>query len=235
VLFDGIGWVAFDPLPQPNTAPRAVEDDFRPKPATSNPPPSSVAPPTVSGTPPAPSITHPATAEPPVAADRRPLLMTAGGATAGAGLAYALAIPLLRTRQRRRRLYRGDPAQRIAGAWREVLDGLRLAGRPVPAHLAAQEVAGHAAFAASSRGHARIRRAAPTPAPSLDELARLANAVAFAPRPAPATAPTDAEHEAARRAVAQALSYVDQLRMHRSRWRRLMWRLDPRPLFWHVW
>src|SRR5947207_4037389 len=39
VLFTGLGWVPFDPLPQPNTTPRPVEDDFKPKPVTSVPPP----------------------------------------------------------------------------------------------------------------------------------------------------------------------------------------------------
>lgn len=37
VLFDDLGWVAFDPLPRPDTTPRPVEEDFTPKPQ--DPPP----------------------------------------------------------------------------------------------------------------------------------------------------------------------------------------------------
>jgi hypothetical protein len=46
---------------------------------------------------------------------------------------------------RQRRLGAGAPAERITGAWREFTDALRLAGRPVPAHLAASEAAAFAA------------------------------------------------------------------------------------------
>jgi hypothetical protein len=40
VLFEGIGWVPFNPLPEPNTTPRPVEEDFRPEPDESTPPPA---------------------------------------------------------------------------------------------------------------------------------------------------------------------------------------------------
>ncbi|GAA3346779.1 hypothetical protein GCM10020358_59090 [Amorphoplanes nipponensis] len=46
VLFDELGWVAFDPLPK-NDDPRPVEEDFTPKPSpppTSEPPPASATP-----------------------------------------------------------------------------------------------------------------------------------------------------------------------------------------------
>ncbi|RQX06765.1 DUF3488 and transglutaminase-like domain-containing protein, partial [Micromonospora globispora] len=64
VLFDGVGWVPFDPLPQPNEEPRPVEEDFRPTPE--DPPPSEVPEPTLE-----PSATPPAAAAPGPATDGR--------------------------------------------------------------------------------------------------------------------------------------------------------------------
>lgn len=94
----------------------------------------------------------------------------------------------------RSRLVRGDPGQRIAGAWREVTDALRLAGKPVRDDLAATEVAGHARQALAdvrlgrsggdvvggpTSGTARAEASTPT----VDELATLLNQVGFAPAP----------------------------------------------------
>ncbi|MEU4569966.1 transglutaminaseTgpA domain-containing protein [Micromonospora sp. NPDC023956] len=141
VLFDGLGWVAFDPLPRPDDEPRPVEEDFRPTPE--DPPPSEVPAPTVE-----PTVTPPVVAAPP----RRessgvPAVVLVGVGTGGLLILVAAVLGTLAAMRRsltRRRLDRGDPAQRVAGAWREVTDALRLAGRPVGGDLSATEVAAHA-------------------------------------------------------------------------------------------
>jgi transglutaminase-like putative cysteine protease len=224
VLFTGVGWVPFDPLPHPGTAPRPVEDDFAAKPPPSPPPPS-----------PAPTVAASASAKPhsPSPSPSVPALPAAGvsgGLLGGLGggllalLGAALAgVGFARRALRRRRLERGSPSARVAGAWHEVLDGLRLAGRPAAAHLAVTEVA---AFAAEAVAGPRRSTGAGSglPAPSLDDLATLANRVAFAG--------AQVREEDARRARAQALAYVGELRARRPWWRRLLWWVDPRPLRW---
>jgi hypothetical protein len=207
--------VPFNPLPQPNTQPRPVEDDFKPQPEPSTPPPSNAPTPT-------PTLPSARPSAPATRADAgTPAGLVAAAGTAGLFLVVVLCLAtvvLLRRSQRRRRLYDGDPHGRIVGAWLEVLDALRLAGRPPPHHLAATEVAGHAARAA--RDHTVIRPAAP----SLDDLAHLVNAVTFAP--------DGVATEQADRAAADASAYVDELRARRPWWRRLLWTTDPRPLRW---
>jgi hypothetical protein len=61
-------------------------------------------------------------------------------------------------------------------------------------------------------------------APSLTELATLANEVTFA-----AGEPGEDD---ARRARAQAVAYVTELAARQSWWRRLLGAVDPRPLRW---
>jgi hypothetical protein len=60
----------------------------------------------------------------------------------------------------RRRLREGSPDARIEGAWSEFTDALRLAGRPLPPHLAASEAAAFAAAPPPAR-RGLVRRAAP--------------------------------------------------------------------------
>nr|WP_233600229.1 transglutaminaseTgpA domain-containing protein [Micromonospora sp. M71_S20] len=210
VLFEGLGWVPFDPLPRPDEEPRPVEEDFRPAPE--DPPPSEVPEPTVEPTP----------SPEPVAAPGRPAdsggpstALLVGGGTGGVLLlvvAALLALLLMRRALTRARLERGDPGQRIAGAWREVTDALRLAGHPVGGDLSASEVAAHA------------RAVLPFGA-DVEELAGLLNQTAFAP----ATATT----EQAARAATTAGDYVAALRAARPWWRRLLWSVRPGPLRWH--
>jgi len=220
VLFTGLGWVPINPLPLPDTPPRPVESDFRPPPPASTPPPSQQ--PTVSVSPGSAAPTRSAT---PVAA--APNRGFGGGLAAGVGgvlVALLVGVPvgvlLARRGLRLRRLNGGTPGQRVTGAWREVLDGLRLAGQPAGTHLAATEVAAHAARVAGDPTSAKVR----LPAPALDELADLVNVMTFAEQ---ATSGEQAD-----RAGTQALAYVDELRARRSWWRRLRWSLDPRPLRW---
>ncbi|MEU5943600.1 transglutaminaseTgpA domain-containing protein [Micromonospora sp. NPDC047548] len=139
VLFSGVGWVPFDPLPRPDSEPRPVEEDFRPTP--DDPPPSEVPEPTLE-----PTATPPAVAAPdrPAGDAGVPTPVLVGGTVAGLLLLVGAAPATLagmRRAQSRARRQRGDPGERVAGAWREVTDALRLAGRPVGGDLAATEVA----------------------------------------------------------------------------------------------
>jgi hypothetical protein len=165
ILFEDLGWVAFDPLPKSKEPPRPVEEDFTPKPST--PPPT-----TPDATP--PSDEPSASAPPPVLAavpdEGASAVLVAGGASGSVLLVLAgvaLAVVLMRRAQLRRRLFEGAPHDRIAGAWLEFTDALRLAGRPVPRYLAATEAA---AFASTVPPPERIlkrrfplRPAAPRP------------------------------------------------------------------------
>nr|WP_244454465.1 transglutaminase domain-containing protein [Micromonospora echinofusca] len=239
VLFEDLGWVAFDPLPQPRTEPRPVEEDFRPEPEET-PPPEAPAPtvdPTPSATPVAAAPARPA---------GTPLPLLVAGATGLLFLVVALllaTVVLLRRRQRRRRLTGGGPADRVAGAWREVTDALRLAGRPAPGHLSASEVAAWAQETAPDGelagpvGRQQPARAGGPATPvgeqsapagglaaPVGELAGLVNTAAFAPGRT-----TD---EQARRAAVLAVAYVSALRATRPWWRRLWWSVRPGPLRW---
>jgi transglutaminase-like putative cysteine protease len=224
VLFSGIGWVAFDPMPQANVPPRPIEDEYLPKAPPSTVPPASVEPPapsTVSALPSSRSGVAAATGGPGAG-------IVAGG-VAGALVAVLivglLAVVLLRLRRQRARLDSGTPPQRVLGAWQEVLDTLVLAGAPPPPYLAAEEIAKHAATVADSvSGRRHTRR--PRPAvPPLDGLAGKVNAVGFA-----GATGAGADDLAAQGAKAQAVGYARALRARRPWWRRLLWRVDPRPL-----
>jgi hypothetical protein len=101
-----------------------------------------------------------------------------------------------------------------------VLDALVLAGAPPPRHLAAAEVADHAATVAADGSRRRVR----PPAPPLDELAARVNAAGFA-------GPTgDPDELAAQAAKVRAVEYARALRRRQPWWRRLLWPIDPRPL-----
>ncbi|GAA0577226.1 hypothetical protein GCM10010172_72420 [Paractinoplanes ferrugineus] len=253
VLFDGLGWVPFDPMPKSKN-PRPVEEDFVPKPTRPPSPPSE-----------APTASQPATSSAPAAgpaagAGNGPGAVVVAGAASGSLLLIVLAAALTITRMRRglslRRLRSGTPDARITGAWAELRDALRLAGHPLPRHLAASEAAAYAATPAPPKP-GRLRRAAPSspspqvaqaqggvavlapaaesgagepgagelPLPPLDKLVTGINTVGFAPGAA-----TSAQAEWAAR---QAVDYAQALRSRRSWWRRLWWSLHPGPLRWH--
>ncbi len=162
VLFYGLGWVAFDPMPK-SKDPRPVEEDFTPKPTKPPTPPSEAPTPTNT---PAESGAPTVLAAPP--GDGPPAVLVAGGASGSVLLVLVAAagtVVALRRSLRRRRLEEGTPDERISGAWAEFTDALRLAGRPVPAHLAATEAAAFAVApppepVAGRRG-GLLRRAAP--------------------------------------------------------------------------
>lgn len=218
VLFDDLGWVPFDPLPRGDEPPRPVEEDFSPKPV----PPTPTAPAPSSADEPSASAAPTVLAAAP--ARGTPTTVVAGGVSATVLLAVAglaCTVVLLRRSQRRRRLA-GAPETRIAGAWLEFTDALRLAGRPAPAHLAATEVAAHAATAPPLR---RSAPAEPAPMPPVDDLVVGVNTSAFAPGAA--------DPSLAERAGTQAVAYADALRANRSWWRRALWSVHPGPLRWH--
>ncbi|GAB4052224.1 transglutaminase TgpA family protein [Catellatospora paridis] len=222
IYFTGQGWVPFHPLPDANTETKPLEDEFKPQPETSQPPPSEEPIPTLAPTADASSAAPAASG---TAAGGANVALVAGAG--GGGLVvlllagFVVFVLLARGALRRRRLDEGSPDSRIEGAWLEVGDALRLAGRPAPEHLSAVEVAAHAAEAAAPvRGKHEVRLAAP----ALDELANTVNQVVFGPGTA-----GDTEAEAAR---SRALAYIDELKARRSWWRRLLWTLHPGPLRW---
>ena len=224
VLFSGIGWVAFDPMPAANTPPRPLEDEYLPKIAPPTVPPASVQPPDPP-TAAAPASSRPVAAAPAGGPGTVAVVGGVGGGLFLVLMALLLVVVLLRFLRSRGRLDRGTPPQRVLGAWQEVLDTLALAGAPPPPHLAAAEVAEHAATVATS-GPGRRHTRHPRPiAPPLHELAVRVNAVGFA-----GAAAAGADEVAARDAKAQAVGYARALRARRSWWRRLLWRVDPRPL-----
>jgi hypothetical protein len=222
VYFTGVGWVAFHPLPQSDQVPRPPEEEFKPKPETSEPPPPSEAPiPTLPPTSAAPNIVAP----PPGGGAGPNVALVAGAGGGGLILLVALTFIVMvligRSRLRRQRLEVGSPSERVRGAWLEVTDALRLAGRPAPGHLTAAEVAEHAALAASRiRGKHRVRLAAPP----ITELGDVVNQTTFARE--------EAEPQQADIARNRALNFIEELKARRSWWRRVWWALHPGPLRW---
>jgi hypothetical protein len=135
----------------------------------------------------------------------------AGGTLLGLLLAAQVGVVALRLDRSRRRRSAPVPSDRVRGAWLELLDGLRLAGAPPPAHLTATEVAGWAA-------------ARPGRLPAVSRLAHLANLVGFAPE--------WADEDDARAATGEARAYLRGLRRGQGLPRRLLWFLRPGPLRW---
>lgn len=224
VLFDGVGWVPFDPMPRPDEEPRPVEEDFRPQPE--DPPPSEVPAPTEE-----PSATPPAAAPAPGRNEGglgTPALV--GGGVGGLVLlvgAVLAALVAMRRRLTRSRLAVGDPGERVAGAWRELTDALRLAGHPVGPDLAAAEVAERARRTLAEARAARPGEGAAIDGPdgaAVDELAALLNQAGFAPG---SVTPEQAE-----RAARLSAGFADALRATRSRWRQVLWTIHPGPLRW---
>ncbi|MFE2613811.1 transglutaminaseTgpA domain-containing protein [Micromonospora chalcea] len=224
VLFDGVGWVPFDPMPRPDEEPRPVEEDFRPQPE--DPPPSEVPAPTEE-----PSAT-PAAAVPAPYRERggpgTPVLV--GGGVGAAVLlvgAVLAALYAMRRRLTRSRLDATDPGERVAGAWRELTDALRLAGHPVGPDLAAAEVAERARRTLAEARAAQSSDGTASGGPDeadVNDLAALLNQAGFAPG--------SVTPEQAQRAVGLSVGFADALRSARSRWGRLLWTVHPGPLRW---
>ncbi|HEX2315034.1 MAG TPA: transglutaminaseTgpA domain-containing protein [Thermomonospora sp.] len=203
VYFDRVGWVPFDVIPGSRTAtgsaaaPQGSVPTPQPAPATARQPGA------------APTSPPPTTPPPEPSADGVSVPWAWLTAFAGVvvGVSPPVVVVVLRRRRSRHHLYGGTPAERVLGAWSEAVDGLRLAGRAVPAACTAREVA------------------ARYPDEGLERLATRVTAVGFWPS-------GTVDPEEARAASTFVHGYVRTLRRSLPLPRRLLWWLDPRPLFW---
>lgn len=217
----GHGWVAFDPTPQADKGATPPEDDTPQAKSQQEQKSQQLdnSPPTPSPSAPVPP-SNSARAKTSGAAGIPPSVL-GGGAGALLLLVLVLLVPLLRARRTRLRLDRGAPTARVLGAWSEVRDTLRLAGTRPGEALSADEVSRLAADAGPRRGTPPA-----APLPELDPLAHSVNAVAFG----------DGRYGASDSDAGQAAGLVRRyqraLLRRLSPLRRLLWRLDPRPLFW---
>lgn len=144
-----------------------------------------------------------------------PIVVTsvAIGTPALALAALGLIVVALKRERRRRRRSHGSPEQRVAGAWRELVDryhelGVVIAGPTTP-----------------SEAIAAFMRAIPTDPDIQLELVQFAETLdrnAFHPEPA--------GREQATEAWASVQRITSDLRAKRTRWRRLVSATDPRPL-----
>jgi transglutaminase-like putative cysteine protease len=215
VSFEGLGWVAFDPVPE-------VEADQTDEPT------------------PQPEAQTPAAAQPPIApptdevddeedsvvqvdtdvtrwAAVRPWLAWSG-VIAGLGLlpilAAAAAILAVKWRRRHRRLVSGDPARRIRGAWANATDSLVDAGLTIAPSWTDDLIAEHAVAIA------------PTVPTETHRLARLSTIATFGSS-GPSVALAD-----------EAISTSDTIglaiRTERTWWGRVRWRLSLRSLRAHT-
>lgn len=224
VHLDGIGWVPFDPTP------RTRQPDRPAQPRTSALaalfPPESGPEGAAADTPePAPDAAGPAAAGTGPATGPESRLAPVSLALLAGGLAAAAAVAALRLRRSARHLAPGAPADRLLGGWRELRDGLRLAGRrPDPASTV-DELA--QAVAAAAR----------VPQAQVAVLAAAVNAVAFSGSRSPVVRLGTTGRQLAGEAAAAELlhrvrGYRRALRRHAGGLRRLGWWLDPRPLWW---
>ncbi|MEU6860930.1 transglutaminaseTgpA domain-containing protein [Glycomyces sp. NPDC046736] len=199
VAFDGVGWVRFDPMPAAGSVPNPPEDTLEQMEEET----------------PSPEDADGGGSE---AQDYNDEALEQDGdfneeaSREDAGVPvwvwYAAAALLLscvplglkarRALRRRRRLSRGDPAERVAGAWAEVLAAAARAGVKVPEHANVEEAAAHLA---SLEG-------------DVEPLPRLVNAAAFAPG---AVSESDAKA-----AASVAESYPKTIRHQVKRWKRFL-------------
>lgn len=204
VFLLGEGWVPFDPTPARKGADPPPEQNTPEAEAESQQKEQQLKQPERS---PPPLPDEPVSApEPRYRAVAIPVLWTIGGVLA----LLLLAVPVLRARRTHARLSRGAPGRRVLGAWLEIRDSLRLAGHRIPASRAVGEVV-------LAHGGGDL--------PDLRPLAARVNAIGFGPAARPG--PGDAAE-----AVGHARDYLRSLRRRQSLVRRLLWWLDPRPLFW---
>ncbi len=206
VHFAGLGWVPYDPTPDPSGAPAPAAT---PAPGTS-PGPASGAGDQLA----------------PKSAGSTPEITT--GASHGSGLAdlvvwgtvlvllalvlvSPLAVVGLKRRRTRRRRRGRDPAARVAGAWLEAIDQVRAAQVRVDASLTNSEVV------STARVHL-----GPEVGESLGRLRTLVNRAGFAPAPVEAQQAADA--------WAAADEVRDRVQGRFPWFRRALMAVDPRPL-----
>ncbi|GAB3649556.1 transglutaminase TgpA family protein [Glycomyces tarimensis] len=200
IAFDGVGWVRFDPMPAAGVAPVPPEQTLEELEEEPSEEPEENA-----GDGEAEDYNDPALENEEGDFDGENAAEEEGVPTwlwwALAALAIA-SIPLvLKARRRlrqRRRLRRGSPAERVAGAWAEVLDQAARAGVTIGPHANAEEAAARAATLDADLGR----------------LPALVNQAAFAPGSV-----NEADAEAA---GAIALGYRRDTNSRVRRWRRVV-------------
>ncbi|THV32186.1 DUF3488 and transglutaminase-like domain-containing protein [Glycomyces paridis] len=199
IAFDGVGWVRFDPLPAAGSVPSPPEDTLE-KLEEETPSEEEES----GGGGEAEDYNDEALEQDAdfaeeAAAEDDALPRWVWYAAAALVLACVpLVLKARRALRRRRRLSRGSPAERVAGAWAEVLAAAARAGVKVPGHLNAEEAAARLASLEADIG----------------ALPRLVNAAAFAPE---AVSESDAKA-----ATAIASGYAKRIRHQVKRWKRLI-------------
>jgi hypothetical protein len=208
VYFAHLGWVPFYPLPRPGSASsrqfvrplgepaaRSTIDQQAAKAATAQ----GARP----GRPAQVTVPSSATGSPAATAVQVTLIAVCALAVVACGYLIAAAVSRGMTRRHRRR--HPDPRLRVAGAWRDALGAIRIAGSTDVRQLTALEV--------TQQAQALL---GPASAQPLGRLATLANAALFAPAP-----PTDADADAA---------WADAVAVRKLGWRHAHWRSRARAL-----
>nr|WP_255673062.1 transglutaminase domain-containing protein [Glycomyces amatae] len=199
VAFDGVGWVRFDPMPAAGAVPTPPEDTLEQM-EEETPSPEEDA----GGGGDAEdyndeSLEQDGDFNEEAGAEESSLPVWVWYAAAALLLACVpLAFKVRRALRRRRRLRRGSPAERVAGAWAEVLAEAARAGVKVPGHANAEEAAARLAALEADIG----------------ALPRLVNAAGFAPGAV--------SEEDARAAAAIAESYPRIVRHQVKWWKRFL-------------
>jgi hypothetical protein len=199
IKFDGAGWVRFDPMPAPDAVPVPPEDTLEQMEEETPSPEEDDG-----GGGEAEDFNDESLEQDGDFNDE--LDQDAGGIPVWAwyalGALLLASVPLVlkarRSLRRRRRLSRGGPADRVAGAWAEVLAGAARAGVKVPGHANAEEAAVQLSSLKADIG----------------PLPRLVNAAAFAPHAV--------SEEDARAAAAIATAFPGSIRHQVKRWKRLL-------------
>ena len=147
VLFRGIGWVTFDPTPKASSAraPRAHHQQPLPHQV---PTPSSTGPHTA----PSQRATAPAPAAAGGGLQAGAVVLLAAAAVTGLALGWVAAVWLLSAARRRGRRRAAEPAERVLGAWDELLIPLAQAGTALQGR-SAPRVADSAATIAGDEAH----------------------------------------------------------------------------------
>jgi transglutaminase-like putative cysteine protease len=209
VYLEGAGWVPFEPTPSQSSVDESAVAPLAPPPT-----PAPTAVPTApAGTDDSADDATDALAQPPGESTVATAWLGGLGAVVGVLVLGLAVLAGVRLRRGAARLRRGDPVDRVLGAWGELRDGLRLAGHaPAPA-LAVAEVASLAASSVDGGSPDRARA-----------LAAAVNAASFG---GAALAPSDAD-----RVVDDVRAFRRALRRRAAFGRRLTWWVDPRPIWW---
>jgi hypothetical protein len=150
VLFDGVGWVAFDPTPQAEGEPPPPEQD---KPEKIDQDADDDALVDLANDPSQPSSTGGSKKGTAAAPDTGPpWVLIATGALVLLAAAYVLAIAVVR-RRRRSRLQRGSADEQVLGAWTEIVKVLELYGLRASSASTTTEVLDRVGAASSISTH----------------------------------------------------------------------------------